>query len=249
MKALFASILMFVASAYVSFGTDLTNGVFYIDQATECRLISQNGSSLTNQLTAGKTYLVGDVLLEIDLTNKTTFFFSGGPLIEATPLSSLSINVFDQEVKNLDAQPRKAEFGSLNLSLMFTKGEFSVIYPNADPNSSFTISTPYATYQLHSGKFFFRVSEKSSIAYVLEGMMEVHGDKNSIEKTEKGKLAVAVPFSDPSSGVPDKIVSNIKSLKQDDADRFGSPLLLAERKWGNVQFIIVNGRVIGAWMK
>jgi hypothetical protein len=249
MKSILTSILLLISTALFAAGNDLTNGVFYIDSPVECHLISQNGASLTNQLVAGKTYMVGEVLVELEPTNKTTFYFSGGPLIEASAQSSFTVSLFDQEVKNLDAQPRRAEFGSHSINLTFSKGEFSIIYPNADANSSLMVNTPYATYQLHGGKYFFRVSGKSVIAFVMDGIMTVHGDKNRKDKTEKGKLSVAIPFSDPASGVDDKIVTSIKQLKQEEVDRFSAPCLNAEKKWGNVLFVVINGRVIGVLVK
>lgn len=243
MKAVLTAFLLFVVTTCATFG-NLTNGVFYVDSAVECHLISQNGSVTTNQLTAGKTYMTSDVLVELHTTNKTTIYFSGGPMIETLPDSTLTINVFDQEVKNLDAQPRKAEFGSHNLGVTFNKGEFNISYPTTDANSQLTVNTPFATYQLGNGKFFYRVSDKSAIAYVLEGTMQMHGDKK-VEKTSKGNLAVAIPFNE----VEDKILTSIKTLKQDENDRYAAPVIIAEKKLGNVGFIVINGRVIGVWAK
>ena len=226
----------------------MTNGVFYTDSAIQCHLISQNGAATTNQLSAGKTYLVTDTLIELQTSNTTTLYFSGGPMIEASAASLITVNVFDSEVKNLNAQPRKADIGSINLGLTFGKGEYSVIYPNIDANSSLVINTPFASYQLGGGKYFFRVSDKSAIVYVVEGSMQMHGDKK-VDKTSKGNLAVAIPFADPGSGVEDKILTSIKTLKQDENDKYSTPVLLAEKKWGNVGFVIVGGRVIGIWLK
>jgi hypothetical protein len=245
MKAIVASILLFLATAVASYA-DLTNGVFYTDSEVECHLISQNGSTTTNQLTAGKTYLVTDTLIELQVTNKTTLYFSGGPMIEVSPGSTLTINVFDADVKNLDSQPRKADIGNINLGINFNKGEFSVIYPNTDANSSCIANTPFASYQLGGGKYFFRVSDKSAIVYVVEGIMQMHGDKK-VDKTSKGNLAVALPFDD--GGKESRILTSIKTLKDDENERYATPVLLAEKKWNNVGFIVVGGRVIGVWLK
>ena len=249
MKSFVASVLLFLAVCIASADSISTNGVFYVDNAVECHLIAQNGTVTTNNLTAGKTYMVGDVLLELQNGEKTTYYFSGGPLIECSPSSVLSINLFDQEVNNLLEQPRKASFGSHNLGITLDKGEFSIVYPSTNLQSSFTINTPFATYEVSNGKYFVRVSDKSSIAYTLEGIMQVHGEKNRTEKTSKGNLAVAIPFSDPGTGVEDKILTSIKTLKQEENDRYASPILLAEKKAANVGFIVVGGRVIGVWLK
>jgi len=248
MKAILASILLVVSSAF-AFGAELTNGVFYLDTPTEAHLIAQNGAARTNHLIAGKTYMVDDVIVEFESTNKTMFYLSGGPIVEASSHYSFSVNVFDQEVKNFDLQPRQADFGIHNINITFTKGDFVVIYPNASPDSSLVVSTPYATYQLGAGRYFFRVTEKSVVVFVLEGMMMVHGDKNRVEKTDKGKLSIAVPLSDPLSGVDDRWVMSMKNLKQEEIDRFGSPILLAERRLQNIRFVVINGRVIGVLLK
>lgn len=249
MKALFLSLFLIVSSAILAFGFDMTNGVFYVDRPVECRLVSQNGNVKTNHLVAGETYTVGNTLLEMVTSNKMTFYFGGGPMIEAGTNSEFSVNLFDQEIKNLDATPRKAEFGTHNLSIQFRQGEFAVLYPNQDSNSTVMVSTPFTMYQLNGGKYYFRVSDKSSIAYVLEGDMKVHGDKNKVDTTDKGKLAVAVPFTDPASGVEDKIITSIKPLKPDEVARFSNPVLAAEKKQDDVQFFIVGNRVVGILMK
>lgn len=245
MKAIVASLLLFLAASVASFA-EMTNGVFYTDSAVTCHLVSQNGSTTTNQLVAGKTYLVTDVLIELQLTNKTTLYFSGGPMIEASAGSLLTVNVFDADVKNLDSQPRKAEIGSINLGITLGTGEYSVVYPNTDVNSSLVVNTPFASYQLGGGKYFFRVSDKSAIVYVVEGIMQMHSDKR-VDKTSKGGLAVAIPFDD--GGTSDKILTSIKTLKQEENDRYASPVLIAEKKWANVGFIVVGGRVIGVRLK
>lgn len=249
MKPLIFALFLFVSSALTTLGTDMTNGVFYTDSAVECHLIAQSGATTTNHLAAGKTYTVGNAIAEMVTTNKTTFYLAGGPMIEVGPKSTFSINLFDQEVKNLSSPPRKAEFGSHNISLSMGIGEFCVVYPNKDPVSSITIATPYTSYLLQGGKYFIRITDRSVIVYVLEGSMQVHGDKNRVDNTDKGKLAVAIPFLDPASGLEDKIISSIKPLNPEEMERFASPVMLAEKKWADVQFFVVGNQVIGFWMK
>lgn len=248
MKSFIAAIFLMVSLCVAS--ADTTNGVFYIDQSVECRLLAQNGDT-TNILTAGKTYMdvTGTSIVELNNTNKTTYYFSGGLVVQAAPSSVFSIDVFDQDVKNLAEQPRKAVFGSHNISLTFTKGEFAVIYPQADNVSSLTINTPYAAYQMSVGKFLFRVSEKSAIGYVGEGMMQVHGDKNKVDTTDKGKLAVAIPFQDSANGMTDKILTSIKSLKPEDTANYIKPLVEADKKTNDIQFVVIGGRVLGVLEK
>ena len=226
----------------------MTNGVFCADSAVESHLISQNGSISTNQLAAGKTYMVGNALVEMQTSTNTTFYFSGGIAVDVGPSSTITLSVFDQEVKNIDATPRKAEFGSHNISLSFGNGEYSIIYPNTNQYSSITIATPFTSYQLNGGKYFFRVSDKSVVAYVIEGTMHVHGDKK-IDKTEKGRIAMAIPFSDPASGITDKVISSVKTLNSEETVRFTSPIQNVEKKLDNIHFFIVNGNVVGISMK
>jgi hypothetical protein len=226
----------------------MTNGVFCVDNPVECHFVKQNGSVATNQLISGKTYPVdNNVMLEMITSNKTVFYFAGGLLVETSPKSMFSINLFDQEVINLDVQPRKAEFGTHNISLYLNSGEFSIIYPVTN-SSTLTISTPFTSYEMNGGKYFIRLSDKSVVVYVMEGAMNVHGDKK-IDKAEKGKLSVAMPFIDPASGVNDKVLTSIKSLKPDELQRFVSPIVTAEKSIDIIQFFVVNGQVIGIRMK
>lgn len=247
MKTFILVFLLFVAGATAS-ASELTNGVFYVDNPVDCQLIQQNGVTTTNTIVSGKTVTVGNSLMEITTGPKTLFYFAGGPLVEVSAKSSISVNLFDREVKNLKSMPRKAEFGTCNLSLMFNIGEYCVIYPNTDSNSSLTITTPYTSYEIQNGKFYFRVTDRSAIVYVLEGMMNVHGDKK-VDKTAKGNLAIAVPFVDPASGLNDKVVTSIKPVKQEETDKFTAPVILAEKKWADVQFFVLEGKVVGIWMK
>jgi hypothetical protein len=246
MKSLIFAVVFFVLSVITSIG-DTTNGVFYIDNPVSCHLVSQNGSIITNQLNGGQTYTVGNNLMEMSVSNKTTFYFAGGPMIEAGANSSISVNLYDLEVNNINSQPRTAEFGVHNLNLNLTSGEFSILYPNTN-GSSLTVSTPFTSYEMHGGKYLVRITDLSIVVYIIDGSMEVHGDKR-VDKTEKGKLIVAIPFSDPSSGVDDKVITSTKTLRPDETDRFASPVILAEKKWSNVRFFIVRGEVIGMWMK
>jgi hypothetical protein len=244
MKSSILFCLSFVLFLISTFGADMTSGVFCADYDVEAHLISQNGTITTNQVVAGKTYAVGNTLVDLQPSTNTTFYLSGGILIDVAPKSTLTLNLFDQEVKNIDSIPRKAEFGSHNISLSIGNGEYSIIYPNIDQYSSISISTPFTSYQLFGGKYFFRVSDKSVIAYVLEGTMQVIEDKKS-DKTERGKIAVAIPFSDFDSGVSDKIISSIKTVKPEETTRFSSPILMAEKKANDIQFFIINRNVVG----
>lgn len=246
MKAFLLSLLL-IASIVSGFAVT-TNGVLYVDQSVECRLIAQDGRSATNQLVQGKTYLtVNDGILEFNGTNKTTYYLSGGILVEASAQSAFSIDMFDQDVENLDDHPRLAKFGPNNISITFNRGEFNVVYHNPVEGSSLTVNTPFAAYQVEKGSYFFKVSEKSAIAFVGEGTMQIHGDKQKVDKPQKGNLSVVVPF--PDSELDDKFVTSIKTLKPEEIERYTAPLQSTIQKTNDVRFIVIVGRVIGVWMR
>lgn len=245
MRAILAAILLFTTTLL---GGDFTNGVFYTDSNVECVLVTQTGGSTTNILEAGRTYQVGNAIVELRTTNQTVIHFSGGSLLQMGAGSELSILLFDQEIENLNANPQRAKFGNHTLNLGLAKGEFCIIYPNKDANSRININTHYADYELTGGKYYFRVG-KSSLVYVLEGGMTVHGDKSKVDIVEKGSLAVAVPFSDPDSGLEDKFVTSFKKAKADEMERFASPILVVEKKSLDVDFFVIGGKVIGFRLK
>ena len=245
MNLFLTTIVLFFTINLVS--ADLTNGVFYVDSAVECHLLSSEGYAETNHLVSGRTYMIGNAIAEMNITNSTDFYLSGVGLLEAGTNSMFSLAIFDQQVENLADNTSRALFGMHNISVMLNKGEFSIVYYGGS-NSSFTISTPLASYELVGGKYFFRVGQ-SDIAYVLEGSIQVHGDGKRVDKIEKGKRVLSVPMSDSSSGISDKVISNIKSLSSNDSTRFATPILEADKRTDNIQFFIVNGHVIGIRMR
>lgn len=235
--------LLYVAT--LGYAADLTNGFVYVDKVNHCQLVSRNGTTETNTVPAGKTLLVSDKIIEFSNATNTTFYFAGGPTINTSTNSEFSINLYEVELKNPE-ESRRASFGRHNLNVMLTKGDFSVIYPNSNEESYVTVTTPYTAYELNGGKYFFRVTDKSSVVYVLEGAMNVHGDKK-VDKTAKGNLAVAVPYDDPVSGVTDKVVTSVKQLKQEETSRFTAPVLAAEKQVENIEWYVIDGKAVGIW--
>jgi len=242
MKAIIAAIVLFVSSATCALGADLTNGVFYVDKPVECHLIAQNGQTTTNQLKAGNTYMVGNVLAELFPTTKTTVYFSDGPIVEANTNSTLTINVFDQEVKNLNAPPRLVSFGTHNLSLTFGNGEFVILYRPSDPNSSLAISTPIAMYQVNAGKFIFQVSDQKSLVYVLDGMMQVHGDKSRVDSAKKGSKAIT-------GQIDTETATTTRAINQAESSAVSTSQATIDGKTSDVRFVVIQGRLFGIWMK
>lgn len=226
-----------------------TNGVFYVDTPLECHIVSQNGAISTNALSAGKTYAISDTsIAEMHVPNKTVFYFSDGPAIEAGAKSIFSVNVFDQETTNLNAAPRKAVFGTHNIALTLNQGEFSIVYKSAT-NSSFNITTPFVSYQIESGRFLFRITEKSSIVFVIDGSLTMLDGKDKNKNAVKGDLLFAIPYDDPLSGVTDKIMTSTRQLKAEELGKFTSPFLSSSFDHKEVEFVVINKNVIGIWMK
>jgi hypothetical protein len=236
------------ASLWLAVGADVLNGVVFVDNPVECRRIQQNGVVTTNVAITGQTIAIDDGILEMVTGPKTLFYFAGGPLVEASANTTLSVNLFERTVSNLSQTARTAVFADGNLSLKFEVGEYCVIYPTHAAGSAMTVTTPYTIYELKSGKYFFRITDKSAVVYVFEGTMNVHGDTR-IDKTDKGNLAVAVPFSDAASGVDDKVVTSVKPLKPDEMERFALPIKMAQTKLEDVRFFIIEGKVTGVWLK
>lgn len=233
MKTLIALLLL---CASTLLGADFTNGVFYVDKPVECHLISQNGATSTNTISAGETRQVGLQLVELRPAEPTTIYLSGGLKINAEANTVLSINVFDQEVTNLTASPRPAAFGSHNISLLFSSGKFTVSYPTQDAGSSCAISTPLAMYQMNPGKFIFQVSEGKSLVYVLEGMMIVHGDKNRTDTAKKGSKAITGQI-DTETATTTRPVNQAESNSIAAAQKGEATTA--------IQFFVIDGRVRG----
>jgi hypothetical protein len=56
MKSIITAFFLFAST--LLWGADMTGGVFRVDQDIECLLVTQNGSTTTNKLEAGKTWLL-----------------------------------------------------------------------------------------------------------------------------------------------------------------------------------------------
>lgn len=231
-----AIILSFLLAASSLFGAE---GVFYNNKPVESHLIAQSGATVTNHLIVGTTTMVGTSLVELCPTEKTTIYLSGGPIIEADAGSVLSINAFDQEVKNLTNQPCLAVFGMHNISIVLTKGNFSIVYPVQDENSTCAISTPLAMYQVNVGKFLFQISDQKSLVYVLDGMMIVHGDKNRKDTAKKGSKSIT-------GQIDTEVATTTRPINPAESNTIST---MQAHPDSAIQFIVIDGRVRGVWMK
>lgn len=230
MKALILSVLL---SASTLFAAD---GVFYVEQPVETHVIAQNGATTTNVLTAGQTGFVGNTTItEICPAQKTTIRLPSGPIISADGGSVFSINTFDLDVKNLTNQPCLAVFGSHNISVVITKGNLNITYPNQDENSSCTIASPLAMYQLNKGQFIFQISDQKSLVYVLDGMMTVHGDKNRTDAAKKGSKSIT-------GQIDTEVATTTRPINQQESNTLAT---MQTKDSASVYFIVIDGRVRG----
>jgi hypothetical protein len=247
MKAILTAFLLSTATFL---GADFTNGVFYVDKPIESVTMTMAGVATTNVLESGKTYPVSDDLLDLSSTNDTSIYFSGGPLIQLGNKSKFTILSFGQEIENLSANPSAAEFGTHTINLQLEFGEFSIIYPNTNEYSRVNITTHYAQYELTGGKYYFRLTEKSALVYVIQGGMLVHGDKKQVDIVDSGKLAIAVPFGgDAENGIDEKIVSSFRQPDQEKTLIWTTPVTIAEGKWDNAAFFVIDGNIVGIKLK
>ena len=232
MKAILFSFLLAASSLFAA------DGVFYVDKPVDSHLIAQSGATTTNYLTAGSTAMVGGTTLtELCPSEKTTIYLAGGPTIEADAGSVMSINAFDQEVTNLTNAPCLASFGSHNISLTLTKGNFSVIYNAQDENSTCAISTPLAMYQMNVGKFLFQVSDAKSLVYVLDGMMTVHGDKSRKDTAKKGSKTIT-------GQIDTEVATTTRPINPTES----STIATQTNAPSDIRFIVIDGRVRGIRM-
>lgn len=229
MKSLIFAFLLFAASVL---GADSTNGVFYANNSVECHLILQNGSITTNLLAAEKTYMVSDALVEMAVTNKTIFYFAGGLMVESSPGSLFSINLFDQQVKNLNVTPRQAEFGNHNISLTFIKGEFIVLYYNTNVYSSFSVMTPQTGREYAIGKYVFVVDDKTTVNIIEGDAPAVNPKKSDGKVVNKSRTKTTTEVLSP-----DQIAKYMPSIED------------LTKKKDDVRFFVVGNQVIGIWMK
>lgn len=230
MKSLILSLLL---SASTLFAAD---GVFYVDKSVATHVIAQSGATTTNVLAAGATGVVGNTTLtEICPSEKTEIRLASGPIISADGGSIFSINAFDIEVSNLTNQPCLAVFGVHNISIVLTKGNFTVTYPVQKEGSTCAIATPLAMYEMNAGKFIFQVSDQKSLVYVLDGMMTVHGDKSRKDTAKKGSKSIT-------GQIDTEVATTTRPINQQESTTLAT---MQTKDSASVYFIVIDGRVRG----
>ena len=227
------------------FAQDTNSGTYFVNANVESHVIVPNGTITTNQLIAGNSYFAGESIVEFTPTTKMFFYLTGGQIIETYPNSDFTIDLFDQEITNINSTPALAGFGNHALNLTLKRGEFVIIYPNQDEDSSFNITTPYTSYLLSGGQYYFRVDEKSSVVFVGQGTLQVVDDKGKNQPLDKNKISIAIPYTDPVTGTDQNILSSIKTLTPHEISKLEYPIQSAVNAIEPVKFIIVNKQVIG----
>ena len=235
MKAILLSFLLAASNLFAA------DGAFYVNKPVETHLIAQSGATVTNKLVGGSTAtIVGTGIVELCPSERTTIYLSGGPTIDADAGSVLSINAFDQEVKNLTNQPCLAVFGAHNISIVLSTGNFSVNYTAQDAESTFAISTPLAMYQMNTGKFLFQISEAKSLVYVLDGMMIVHGDKSRKDTAKKGSKSIT-------GQIDTEVATTTRPINPQESSTIAT-MQTRTNASAAIQFIVIDGRVRGVRM-
>lgn len=195
MKSMLISLLLFLVCK-TTFAQVYTNGAFSVlDGTANYQLVGGGKGNLIHKFEKGKTYSVGKEQYDIISTNNdTTLLFCNGLATKLSTNSELIINSFGQEIENLDDIPRKARFANQVLTLSLMSGESLFVYDISDvssTNASCVVSTPFMDVELSKGKFYFNVTEKSVVVFVLEGGAKAYGERKKQVITTTGYAIVS----------------------------------------------------------
>lgn len=241
------TVLLFITHVY----GDITNGTYYIDNTLESTILSQDGNSITNKFQAGNSYITDLNLQEFSSTNKVvTFYFGNDIWVQCHPPFMFSINLFDQDVLNLNSTPTYANIDSQNLTLDLESGEFEVLYKRQNTNSMLTIITPFSSYQLDKGGFYFKVFKKSAIAFVGAGVLtaintDAQGNNYLNYIVHKDNMSVAVPYTNPLNGDDTKMTSIYQPLKTNEIAIFNRSVSMLNNYTNNVRFVVIDNKLVG----
>ena len=191
----------------------------------------------------GKTFEVDKKIHEVNTTNSTdTLYFSNGLIVEVGTNTEFSINSFYQEVLNTNSSPEKLKSKTHNFASTLTKGIIVVNYDGGDENSSCTISTPLADYELSKGTFVFQVEDNCSIVFSLDGSVKASGGRDSVD-TKAGYYAVARPNS---IGVLEaKVFLNTDKTPQNASSKLILESQEVMKIKNSVMFIKIDGKIVG----
>ena len=217
-----------------------TNGFIYADHPIECRLISSHNGTLTNQLAAGLSYMTGNAILEFIPTNLTTLYLSGNITIIANANSKFTIDIFEQEISNLTDSPRKAKIGNYNLAITIENG-IVAISSITNEYSAISLSAQESAFQLSGGQFVFDVNTNSVISYS-QGNIKRILTQTKTDDTPKGAQLLINPrfkLTTTESYSPSNIQVEMYNSLIDELNSSST----------NVDFFVIQGKLIGIWMK
>ena len=236
MRALILSLLLFFLYTNL-FAQTMTDGSFYVYEGKSTYKITTNDKkSASNILLPGVTYRFSDGIYDISVESEPlTLLFSNDVNVKLSPNSEFSITEFGQEVLNFGNPPQKLQSGVYSLNVSLQKGEATIIRNDTNSNSMCIFSTKYADFELLQGKIVAKVTDKSVIIHVLDGLVRVHEDRPTVEVVGVGNMIIAVPFLDPASGLEDKAVVSIKK----------SNISNSVTNVTDVMFAIVDGKLVG----
>jgi len=218
-----------------------TNGFIYPDMPVICHLISPHGGTLTNNLEAGTSYMAGNALLEFTPTNLTTLYLSGGITIIANPNSKFSIDIFEQEILNLSDTPRKAKFGNYNLAVTITEGVVA-LSSITNEYSAISLSAQESAFQLSGGTFVFDVSTNGIVSYANGNCKRIFGTIKSDNSNKKGaELLIQRGYQ----------LTTTETIQPNSSQMtlYNDLLVALNNDRTNVDFFVIQGKLIGIWSK
>ena len=239
MKQLILSLIILISTINIAISQTYTNGSFYIDSSIECQAITPHSGIITNNLIAETTHMTGNTVLLFTSTNLAKFYLSGGIYIIADANSQFSIDIFEQEINNLNASPRKATFGNYNLALTIISGRVA-IESVTNENSAISLTAQESAFQLNGGDFLFDVMTNTVVCYSTgnyKRILTTHSTPNLNVKCaellmEHNVKLITTETFQPTSNQLD--VYNILIHKLNDK---------------NVEFFVIDGKLIGILTK
>lgn len=239
-KLLLVLALMLTTAIAISAQSTYTNGFIYTDYPIECHLVSAHNGTLTNYLEAGISYMTGNAILEFSPTNLTSIYLSGGIIILSDANSKFSIDIFEQEILNLSDTPRKAKFGNYNLAITIQEGTIAISSVTND-YSAISLSAQESAFQLSGGKFVFDVTTNGIVSYTKGNCKRIFTN-HAIDNTGKkgAEILIQREFQLTSTEL---YAPNKKQIEL--YNKLVSSLNIST----NVEFIVIQGKLIGIWTK
>ena len=221
--------------------TTYTNGYIYVDSPVECHLVSAHAGTLTNQLISGISYMTGNTLLEFEPSQLTTWYLSGGTIIIATANAKFSIDIFEQEILNLSDTPRRAKFGNYNLAITVQQGIVSIL-SETNEASAISLSAQESAFQLGGGKFVFDVSTNGIISYSSGDCKRIFGTTKPNNTNKKGAELLAQRGYQLTT-------TEIIQPSTAQLEMYNNLLLKLNDSIYSVDFFVMQGKLIGIWLK